>query len=53
MKNVDPNIPSDIVKGAETYSKACNAVKIDAKTTVKTKPKTASILLPAVMAWCA
>jgi hypothetical protein len=53
MKKVEPNIPSEIVKFAETYSKPCNPVKRIAKITVKTKPKTASTLLPAVIAWCA
>ena len=53
IKKVDPKIPSDIEKLAETYSKACNAVKNAAKIIVKTKPKTASILLPAVIAWWA
>jgi hypothetical protein len=53
MKSVDPKIPSEIVKVAETYSKPCNAVNKIANTTVKIKPKTASILLPAVIAWCA
>jgi len=49
-KNVDPNIPSEIVKVAETYSKPWRAVNNDASTIVKIKPKTASILLPAVIA---
>ena len=53
IKNVEPNIPSEIVKLAETYSKACKAVNNIAKTTVNTKPNTASILLPAVIAWWA
>jgi len=39
-----------MVKLAETYSKPCNAVKKAAKMIVKIKPKTASILLPAVIA---
>ena len=42
-----------MVKPAETYSKPCNAVKKAAKITVKIRPNTASILLPAVIAWCA
>jgi hypothetical protein len=41
------------VKVALTYSKACSPVKIIASTTVITSAKTASILLPAVIAWCA
>jgi len=53
MKKVEPKIPSEIVKLAETYSNACNAVKKIAKIIVKINPKTASILLPAVIAWCA
>jgi hypothetical protein len=47
---VDPKIPSEMVNGAETYSKPCNAVNRIAKTTVRINPKTASILLPAVIA---
>jgi hypothetical protein len=50
MKKVDPYIPSEIVKFAETYSKPCKHVKIAANTIVNTNPKTASILLPAVIA---
>jgi hypothetical protein len=50
MKNFYPNIPSDIENGAETYSKACKAVNTEANIIVKTKPNTASTLLPAVIA---
>ena len=44
-------MPSEILNGALTYSKAWKPVKIAANNTVKTKPKTASFLLPAVIAW--
>jgi len=37
-------------KFALTYSKPCNIVKIIASNIVKTKPKTASFLFPAVIA---
>lgn len=40
-----------MLKFALTYSKPWKPVKIVAKTIVKTKPKMASILLPAVIAW--
>jgi len=38
IKNVEPYIPSAILKAASSYSKTCNAVKIKAKKTVKIKP---------------
>ena len=53
MKKVEPKIPSEILKAALTYSKAWKPVKTIASKIVKTKPKTASFLLPAVIAWCA
>ena len=40
-----------MLKLALTYSKACKPVKIIARATVSTKPHTASILFPAVIAW--
>jgi hypothetical protein len=43
-------MPSEILKFALVYSKACNAVKIIANTTVNRRPNTASILFPAVIA---
>ena len=52
MKKVEPKIPSEILKAALTYSKAWKPVKTVANKIVKTKPKTASFLLPAVIAWC-
>jgi len=37
MKNVDPNLESDILKGASIYSKAWKAVKMAPKTTVRSR----------------
>jgi hypothetical protein len=51
IKKVEPKIPSEMLKSAEKYSKTWKQVKINAKTIVKTNPKTASFLLPAVIAW--
>jgi len=34
------------------YSNACKAVNKIASTTVKIKPRTASVFFPAVIAWC-
>ena len=48
---MEPKMPSEILNGALTYSKAWKPVKMAANNTVKTKPKTASFLLPAVIAW--
>jgi len=45
-------MPSDITKGAVQYSKTWKPVKIIANTIVKSKPQTALILSPALIAWC-
>jgi len=37
-------MPSEIVKGAPKYSKACKDVKITARITVKTRPNIAGFL---------
>ena len=52
-KNVEPYIPSEILKLAVIYSKAWKQVKIIASTIVKIKPQTASSFKPAVIAWWA
>jgi hypothetical protein len=45
IKKVEPKIPSEMLKSAETYSKTWKQVKISAKTIVKTNPKTASFFV--------
>lgn len=53
MKKVEPKIPSEIRKSAETYSKAWKPVKIIAKKTVNKRPDKASAFKPEVIAWWA
>ena len=52
-KKVEPYTESAIQNGASTYSKACKAVKIIPKKTVKLKPLIASVLLPVTILWWA
>ena len=49
---MDPYMPSERLKLALQYSNTWNPVKMTAKIIVKTRPQTAPILSPAVIAWC-
>ena len=44
---------SATVKGASTYSTACNIVNTTPSKTVKTRPKIASLLCPLIILWWA
>jgi len=52
-KKVEPYTESAIQKGASTYSKACKAVNIKPKNTVKDNPLIASFLAPITILWWA
>lgn len=52
-KKVEPYTESAMQKGASTYSKACNAVNIKPRNTVKLNPLIDSSLSPLTMLWCA
>ena len=52
-KKVEPYTESAIQKGASKYSKACSAVNIKPKKTVKDKPLIASSLSPLTILWWA